>query len=228
MTIGQWIIPAIVLIAMTKNSQCRLCTHAAHGAGQDALGRELFRCPRCGYVYVSKTHFLKADAEESRYLKHKNSIDDVDYVAFLRRLLDPLEAHLRHGDLVLDYGSGPNPVFSELLEQSGYYAYIYDRFFAPILPEDTYDAITATEVFEHFQNPQKEIATILSLLEKRGILGIMTERYSDKTTFKTWYYTKDPTHVGFFSDTTFKWLEKKYDLERVYDDGERVIILQRR
>lgn len=212
---------------MVKGSQCRLCGGASYGAGSDARGRELYRCPQCEYVYVSKSFFLKPEEEKRRYTFHNNSIDDGGYVTFLKRLLLPLETFLKRGDVVLDYGSGPAPVFAELLRQKGFYVQTYDLFFSPqFLDEGAYDAITSIEVFEHFHNPAKELKIIFSLIEHGGFLGIMTERYNTSTDFKTWYYTKDPTHVGFFSDQTFRWMESKYGLLRVYDDKERVIIWQ--
>lgn len=212
---------------MSRGSQCRLCGGASYGAGRDALNRELYRCPLCEYVYVSRSYFLKSEEEKKRYSFHKNSIDDVGYVAFLKRLLLPLETFLKRGDAVLDYGSGPEPVFGELLEQRGFLVQTYDPFFSPFFSdEETFNAVTSVEVLEHFHNPAKELKTIFSLIEKGGFLGIMTERYADSTDFKTWYYTKDPTHVGFFSDATFGWIEAKYSLRRVYDDKERVLIWQ--
>jgi len=214
---------------MVKGSQCRLCVGTSHGAGQDALGRELHRCPQCDYVYVSKSSFLKSEEEKKRYSFHENCIDDEGYLTFLRRLLLPLETFLKRGDAVLDYGSGPEPVFAELLRQKGFDVQTYDPFFSPLFSdEETYDAVTSIEVFEHFHNPAKELKTIFSLIEQGGYLGIMTERHKSTTDFKTWYYTKDPTHVGYFSDKTFRWMESKHSLRQVYNDKERVLIWQLR
>lgn len=213
---------------MENTSRCRLCENVSFRFGSDALERELLRCSKCEYVYVPKNYFLKQDEERERYMRHKNSPDDPDYVAFLRRLLDPLETFLKHGDLVLDYGSGPGAVLRDLLERKGFNVFIYDPHFSVAFPDGMYNAITSTEVFEHFQNPQKELETIISHLERGGLLGVMTERYNKRTTFASWHYTKDPTHVGFFSDVTFAWIEKKYGLERMYDDGERVIVWKKK
>jgi hypothetical protein len=213
---------------VTRGSQCRLCEGAAYGVGSDALHRDLYQCPLCGYVYISKHHFLTAEEERERYMFHQNSIGDKDYVAFLERLIKPLETFLKRGATILDYGSGPEPVLAELFRKKCFVSQTYDPFFSPLLfDEERYDAITSVEVFEHFHNPTKELEVILSLIDSHGYLGIMTERYTKETDFKSWYYTKDPTHVGFFSDTTFRWIESTYGLRLVYDDGDRVIIWQR-
>jgi hypothetical protein len=208
------------------NSTCRLCGGASRGGEVDALFRNLYRCPQCGYVYVAKSHFLKSKEEKERYAFHQNSAEDQGYVAFLERLIKPLESYLKKGATILDYGSGPEPVLAQLFKKRGFNTHIYDPFFSPLLVDEQCDAITATEVFEHFHNPKKELEIIFSLIDRGGFLGIMTERYTAETDFKTWYYTKDPTHVGFFSDKTFRWIEANYKLRSVYDDGERVIIWQ--
>jgi hypothetical protein len=213
---------------MVRGVRCRLCGNASYGVGEDVLGRKLYKCPRCEYLYVSKTHFLTSKEEKKRYLFHKNSIEDCDYVIFLERLIKPLETFLKRGSVVLDYGSGPEPVLAQLLEKRGFTTQIYDPYFSPLLVDEEYSVVTATEVFEHFHNPKKELEIILSLIDQNGYLGIMTERYKKETNFKTWYYAKDPTHVGFFSDKSFRWVEKTYRLKCVYDDGERVIIWQKK
>lgn len=211
-----------------SSERCRLCEEIAPQVGVDSLARSVFRCPNCDYVFVSRANILAKEDEESRYLEHKNFITDSGYVKFLSRLLDPLEHFLKHDDLILDYGSGPNPVLAEILRRKGFETFTYDPFFSPVLHEAVYDVVTATESFEHFLHPKDELKTIISFLNTRGILGVMTLRFESKTDFATWHYARDATHTGFYSDKTFRWIESKFDLERIYDDGERVIIWQKK
>lgn len=206
------------------NERCRLCGTISAKFEKDALHRQLYRCTECDYVFVSQNRTPSLKEEESRYKEHQNSINDKEYVAFLSRLLNPLSSFLKYDDLVLDYGSGPEPVFVQLLKQKGFDGFTYDPFFSPEMHEAVYDAVTATESFEHFFNPKDEIDTMVSLLTPGGIIGIMTLRYDDNTDFQSWHYARDVTHIGFFSDKTFRWIESKCSLEMIYDDGERVII----
>lgn len=206
------------------NEYCRLCESLANKEVKDSLGRQLLRCAVCDYVFVSHKDVLSQQEEMSRYAQHENSIADEGYVSFLSRLIEPFVTFLKYGDLVLDYGSGPEPVLAELFRRRGLDVFTYDPFFSPVLHEAVYDGISATEVFEHFSYPKEDIETILSLLSPGGIVGIMTLRHNQDTDFKAWHYTRDPTHIGFFSDKTFRWIELKYSLKLIYDDKERVII----
>jgi hypothetical protein len=43
-----------------------------------------------------------------------------------------------------------------------------------------------------------------SMLEDNGILAIMTSFLSNIEDFENWYYRRDPTHVVFYSQETFK------------------------
>ncbi|MDZ7726042.1 MAG: class I SAM-dependent methyltransferase [Candidatus Campbellbacteria bacterium] len=147
-------------------------------------------------------------------MQHKNSIEDKGYVDFLSRLLDPLTNFLRPHSDILDYGSGPEPVLKEIMQLKGYDVYIYDPFFAPEMPEGQFDAVTTTEVLEHFFSPKKEIDAIISHIKPRGFWGIETLRYSDEIDMPNWHYLRDPTHVGFFSDKTFSWLERNIRIQK--------------
>jgi hypothetical protein len=55
----------------------------------------------------------------------------------------------------------------------------------------------------------------------------MTERWSDKENFNIWYYTIDPAHEAFYHNQTFDYICSKYAFERLYDDGNRVLILRK-
>lgn len=210
------------------SERCRLCESIANKIGRDSLDRRLYRCPQCDYVFVGMEFFLSPAEEERRYRLHKNSIEDEGYVKFLSTLLEPLVTFLPHGALVLDYGSGPEPVLAKLLEDRGFDVFHYDPFFSPALEEAVYNAITSSETFEHLYDPKGELRQILSFLDAKGVLGVMTLRADEDTDFSTWHYTKDPTHVGFYSNKTFRWIEAKYNLKKIYDDGERVIIWQKK
>lgn len=211
-----------------SQQSCRLCGSVSSMAEQDALRRQLYRCAECGYVFVASKNLLSQKEEKDRYVEHENSIEDARYVTFLSRLLDPLSSFLKYDDLVLDYGSGPEPVLAKLLENKGFDVFTYDPFFSPELHEAVYDGVTATESFEHFFEPRREIETIMSILAPRGVLGVMTLRYDETTDLRTWHYARDPTHIGFFSNKTFRWIESKFNLELIYDDGERVIIWRKK
>jgi predicted TPR repeat methyltransferase len=106
---------------------------------------------------------------------------------------------------------------------------VYDKFFAPD-PEPLgrrYDFITATEVLEHLACPAVVLPQLLELLQPGGWLVVMTKRARDRAAFANWHYIRDPTHISFFSDATFRWIAERdaLDLEIV---GPDVVALTRR
>lgn len=206
---------------------CPLCNsitenHFATG------GKNYHICSRCWLVYMDKRDHLSADEEKRRYSFHQNSIDDAGYVGFLGRVLNPAMEYLSVGMVGIDYGCGPNPVLSQMLTDRGMVCNYYDPFFFPKLDKSKkYEFVFATECFEHFFSPDYELKQICEILNKGGILGIMTEMYSDVSNFAGWYYKNDPTHVCFYCKKTIEYICEIYGFNELYNDSQRVIILRK-
>lgn len=205
---------------------CHLCL-SQDTTRQNHRKYELVRCNVCDLVFVPFDKHLSRIEEERRYELHENSIEDPGYVDFLRQLITPIEKSVPNGSHILDYGSGPEPVLAKLLRCDGYHVDIYDPFFAPEKPQGAYSAITLSEVIEHFAHPREELEVLKRLLEPNGVLGIMTLRHTKNTDLETWHYVQDPTHVAFFSDTTFQWIERVFGFKRIFDDENRVVLLEK-
>ncbi len=143
---------------------------------------------------------------------HENDPGDPGYVGFLRRLADPLIARLRPGARGLDFGCGPAPVLSDRLTSAGFPCAAYDPFFAPdnALLENRYDFITCSEVVEHARDPAEMFAILHRLLAPGGVLGVMTMLYESEDAFDGWWYTRDPTHVCFYDETTMRWIGERH------------------
>ncbi len=169
---------------------------------------DYFQCSICSLTFVSPGYFLSAEEEKARYDTHENSPDDPAYRKFLSRLFDPLHPLLTPGSCGLDFGSGPGPTLSLMFEEQGHPMTLYDLFYAPnpTALHQTYDFITATEVLEHLHHPGQDLNRLWDCLKTGGYLGIMTKLTPAKGHFAQWYYKKDPTHVSFFSRSTFEWL----------------------
>jgi SAM-dependent methyltransferase len=179
------------------------------------IRREYLRCSECGLVFVPSQFFLSADAEKACYDQHENRPDDPEYRRFLGRLFQPLIEKLTPGARGLDFGSGPGPTLSRMLDEAGFPTAIFDPFYAPdeIVWQDHYDFVTASEVVEHLHRPMKELQRIWTVLRPSGWLGIMTKRVLNQTTFAKWHYKNDPTHVVFFGEETFAWLARRWSAE---------------
>ena len=188
--------------------------------------REYLICTDCSLVFVPKTFHLSEQEEKQRYDLHKNDPADPKYRAFLSRICNPLKARLPKCAHGLDFGCGPGPTLSLMFQACGYTVDIYDKFYAhnPEVLHREYDFITATEVVEHLRNPQRELQRLYRLVKPGGILGIMTKLVIDKSAFKNWHYTRDPTHICFFSKPTFEWLGNTYKTEIEFIGADVILI----
>ncbi|MCG2589203.1 class I SAM-dependent methyltransferase [Rhodohalobacter sulfatireducens] len=171
---------------------------------------------------------LDPSSEKQRYDQHENDPEDEDYRDFLSQLFIPLINKLKPQSYGLDYGAGPGPTLSVMLEEAGQSMEIYDPFYAnkPTVLGKRYDFITSTETVEHFYNPAVEFEQLWPLLKSGGYFGIMTLLRPEDETFSEWHYTHDETHVSFYSKKTFRWIADWLKADLTFY-GDRVIILKK-
>lgn len=180
-------------------------------------------------VFADPAAHLDPLGERARYDLHQNDPKDPRYRQFLNRLARPLLTRLERGMRGLDYGCGPGPTVSLMLEEAGMVMALYDPYYAPH-PEaltTRYDFITCTEVVEHFYHPASDWSRITALLKPGGWLGVMTQPTPSRESFLQWRYCQEPTHVSFYCAATFAWIAARFGLtvERVRSD---VFLLQKR
>ena len=210
---------------------CPLCHETEHITALDsAMPRRYLACGRCYLAYMHPDGYLSADDEKTYYATHENSIDDEGYVGFLNILLEPLLGVIEQKEekSALDYGCGPGPTLSVLLEQNGIRCDNHDPFFFPEALSPPYDIITATECFEHFHHPEDELRKLVSMLNPNGLLALMTSRWINDEKFMHWHYNRDPTHVIFMHEKTINYIEERFGLCCIYKDKKRVIIFQKK
>lgn len=129
--------------------------------------------------------------------------------------------------LGLDYGCGPEPSLSILLERDGIQCENYDPFFYPVLPQKKYDFVFSTETAEHFFHLRQELLKIRKLLKPGGVFTMMTEVWQDEYDFSEWYYAKDFTHVSFYHMNTIDSICNLFGFELLFSDGKRVFCLRK-
>lgn len=191
---------------------CPLCGSAPIRQPVTIDSKTYWRCDLCHLTFLSPESYLSPEDELARYLLHENSPEDFRYREFLSRLTDHLIPKLQPGARGLDFGSGPGPTLSVMLEEVGFPMDIYDPYFAPDTAplEHTYDFITCTETVEHFQHPAKEFHRFNQMLQPSGWLGIMTEMLESDEGFVNWWYHTEPTHVCFYRQETMAWIAVQY------------------
>ena len=190
-----------------------------------------FVCPECSLVFKNPESYLSTEAEVTRYTTHQNVSTDQGYLEFLGRIIRPLKPFLPKKFYALDFGCGPGPTLSLLLEEVGGIVENYDPIFFPdahLLVPETYDVVTCTEVVEHFKNPQQDWETLTGLVKDNGLLAIMTLLFSKEIDYKSWWYKNDTTHIVFYQKETLNYLARKYNLEILYTDNKSITIFKKR
>ncbi len=216
------------LVMCDAHHSCPLCKGQKTTPYFSDAFRDYRICLDCSLVFVPKIFHLSDEREKQRYDLHKNDPADPRYRAFLSRLCNPLKARLPERACGLDFGCGPGPTLSAMFQACGYVVDIYDKFYArnPEVFRQKYDFVTTTEVVEHLKDPQFELQRLYRLVKPRGILGIMTKLVIDKSAFENWHYKRDPTHICFFSKSTFEWLGNIWQSE-VEFIGDDVILIHK-
>jgi len=175
-------------------------------------GRTYWRCGRCEATFMDPASWPDRAAEVAEYRLHVNAVDDPGYRQFLGRLAEPLLARLAPGSEGLDYGCGPGPALAAMLREAGHAVALYDPLFFddPQVLQRPYDFVSCSEVVEHFHRPAQEFERLDGLLRPGAWLGVMTGFLGDGVDFERWHYRRDPTHVVFYREQTFRWLAQRH------------------
>lgn len=211
-----------------QSSLCSLCASPEVADYHRDQRRSYLHCLCCQLVFVPQQFHLSNDQEKAEYDLHENDPQDLGYRNFLNRIAEPLLEKLKPQSQGLDFGSGPGPCLSLMLEEHGHSVALYDLFYAnhPALLESQYDFITATEVVEHLANPLFELDRLWGLLRSGGQLAIMTKLVASPEKFANWHYKSDPTHISFFSVATFEYLGQRWGRAPEFI-GADIIIFQK-
>jgi 2-polyprenyl-3-methyl-5-hydroxy-6-metoxy-1,4-benzoquinol methylase len=218
----------IPLLQEDRDEVCPLCGKVANSLIRGAK-RNLRHCLECDLVFVPSAYHPTPEEELHRYRQHQNSSDNLGYVKMLSEVLKLIQRFGPEGGNILDFGCGPGPVFVDLCRQAGFNAYGYDPHFQQELPEKIrFDVISAIEVWEHFRSPATDISSLLSFLAPNGLLAVRTLLHKGEENMSSWWYTRDNTHLSFYSQQTFAWIAEKFRLNPIFTDGEKIILFKSR
>ena len=194
---------------------CPLCSSLDTDAFFEDKRRIYLRCVDCRLVFVPERYWLSTEDEMATYDLHENDAQDQGYRQFLSRLTAPLLEKLKPKQKGLDFGCGPGPTLSVLLEEQDQQMDLYDPLYYndPSVFNKKYDFICATEVVEHLRYPNKEFTALFDMLTRGGWLGLMTKLVIDKQAFSKWHYIQDMTHICFYSRSTFEYLAQRFNAE---------------
>jgi len=211
--------------------RCKLCNNPVTNIIDSRNNWEFFHCKKCEFIFKNESDFVSSEDELKQYNNHNNTMDSPGYVEMFEKFMDAtFDEYIKDIKRVLEFGSGPGPVLSELLKNSGLNVDIYDKYFSAkkVYEGKKYDLITSTEVIEHIENPKDIFDFFASHIKKSGYLALMTQFHTnDAEDFKKWWYKNDPTHICFFRPHTFEVLAQKSGFKVLKHDSKKSILLQR-
>ena len=211
--------------------KCKICHFPTKLFEDQQLQKHYFYCSNCQCISLDARYYLSSEKEHSLYDNHHNSLENEGYVKMFEDFLDFFWDDLTGKKNVLDFGSGPTPVLSQLLAKRDVHVDYYDKFYQPIqcFENQTYDLITSTEVFEHLDEPMSVLKLLADHLNPNGIIALMTLFHNDdEAHFLKWWYRRDPTHITFYTPKTIEILAHNCGLEVIKTDGKRIAVLQKR
>lgn len=195
----------------TVPADCPACETPAPVFFQRVDARDYWRCNRCEATFLDPAALPDRATELAQYRLHQNDPHDEAYRQFLRRLTVPLLERLPPACHGLDFGCGPGPALAAMLREAGHSMALYDPFFCcdPGVLEERYDFISCSETIEHFHRPAAEFRRFDRMLLPGGWLALMTTFQTDDAQFANWHYRRDPTHVVFYREATFRCLARQ-------------------
>lgn len=199
---------------------------------QSSRERFFYLCPSCSLVFQTEESLPLPVEERTRYELHINDKEDEGYHNWLSSFIKSSVTPWYHEGRILDFGSGPQPVLSDLLKTKGYPVFSYDPYFAPRWPEEneaSFSLILLCEVLEHIHDPVKEFKRLRSIAAEGAILSLKTQflpslRSDD---FKGWWYKEDTTHIRFFNPESLKVLGEISGWDLMNQDGKSLAVYKK-
>ncbi|CAA6825896.1 MAG: Putative methyltransferase associated with DUF414 [uncultured Sulfurovum sp.] len=212
--------------------RCKICDASTRSIEDSKKELAYYRCLSCGFVSLDDQYIINKVDEKSKYDQHNNSLQNEGYVKMFEDFIElSIEPYRKNIQSVLEFGSGPEPVLSKLLERRGFEVDIYDLYYAPkkVYEDKKYDLISATEVFEHLQKPLEVLALLVKHLNENSYIVLMTKfPPKDDKEFLAWWYRRDPTHISFFTPTSFNVMAEKVGLKVLKTINKNIVIFQKK
>lgn len=204
---------------------CPLCNTVGTSYFQNKKAH-YYLCPNCYGIFVDEKDKPNHEVEKSRYEIHENDVEDKKYQQFVSPIPLAVIKECSKESKGLDFGAGRGSAVSKILEDNGFMILQYDPYFHnyPELLKEKYDYIACCEVIEHFYDPHKEFTLLRKLLKPKAKVYCMTDMYNETTDFASWYYKNDVTHVFFYHEKTFEWIQKEFGFSDVFVDGRLIIL----
>lgn len=174
-------------------------------------------CHHCGCYFLEKEFHLGQQDEFEHYEKHDNNPSDEGYRNYVWPVYEAVLRSFGPGACGLDYGAGPGPVLSVMLEEHGLKMHQWDPFYAKDDSglKEKYDFVICSEVAEHFHRPRESWEHMKTFLRPGSKLYVMTCLAPSVRMFPGWHYHRDPTHVCFYTAKTMEYIKQSLGFQDV-------------
>ena len=218
----------------SKLELCKICGSISNYFDRARLLQKYevnyFQCSNCGFVQTEKPYWLEeayssAIASSDVGLVMRNQMFSKIVSNLLLNLFDS-------GGKCLDYGGGYG-LFVRLMRDAGFDFYWEDRYASNLLARgfeaseagtQTFELVTAFELFEHFVDPIPEIERLLSF--SRNILFSTELLPSQNPKINQWWYyaTHEGQHIALYTPKALSIIAKKFNLN-LYSNGANLHLL---
>ncbi len=182
-----------------------------------------YHCEHCGFIQTEEPFWLEEAYSESI------NVSDTGYmqrnIHLSQKLTILLALFFDKNGKFLDYAGGYG-VLTRVMRDIGFDFYWDDKYTTNLFGRgfehqsiNKYEAVTTFESFEHFVNPTDEIESLLKI-SKNLIFSTELLPNPIPNPQDWWYYGLDHgQHISFYSQKTFEFIAKKYNLNYAYGGG---------
>lgn len=213
--------------------KCKICDNQVNFfASAKLLGKynvNYFQCQSCGFVQTEEPYWLEEAycnpiAKSDTGLVTRNIVFSKLVSKVILSIFDPESRFL-------DYGCGYG-LFVRIMRNLGLKFYGYDTFCDNIFAKefevkenlDTYELVTAFEVFEHFKNPCIDIKNILKLSRNILFSTELLPAHNPRPTEWHYYAPHEGQHISIYTSKSLDFIAKKYNLN-LYTNGYSIHLL---
>jgi 2-polyprenyl-3-methyl-5-hydroxy-6-metoxy-1,4-benzoquinol methylase len=189
---------------------CKICAkEATYVFSAKILNKydvKYFQCKNCEYFFTENPFWLSEAYKNPINLVDTGIIQRNIYLSQATSII--LFTHFNRNKKFLDYAGGYG-IFTRLMRDIGIDFYWQDDFTQNLLARgfemknehNSYELLTAFEVFEHFENPVAEVRKMLTFSDN---ILFSTVTYSGKIPSSDWWYYgfEHGQHISFFSPKT--------------------------
>lgn len=212
---------------------CQICgTNAPFWAQAKILKKydvSYYQCPNCGFVQTEKPYWLAEayseiiDAEDIGLLKR-----NIDNAAVVSRLV---QVFFPRAETFLDVGGGYG-IFVRLMRDRGFDFQWDDKYTRNLFARgfeknrEQYDIVTAFELFEHYDEPMKEIKNLAVLGDTIIFSTLLLPEPVPKPDAWWYYSTSTGQHISFYTKQALAYCAKS--IGRYYTGSTGIHIFSKR